>query len=60
MEHSCWFTADAIVRFVFNEACVRSNFPIVCGCLVVTHLSVIPKLCAISAIIVEVNAVLCR
>ena len=36
---------------------VLSNFPIVCGCFVVVHLSVIPKICVISAIIVEVIAV---
>ena len=40
-----------------SKACVRSSFAIVCGCVVVAHLSVIPKVCVVSAIIVEVNAV---
>ena len=42
--------------FVLSEAWVRSNFPIACGCLVVAHLSVIPKSWVISTIFVEVNA----
>ena len=37
--------------------CGRSKYPIVCGCSVVAHLRVIPKICVISAMIVEVNAV---
>ena len=51
------YSPHAVFRFVFNEACVRANFPIVCGCLVVAHFCVIPKICVISAIVVEVNAV---
>ena len=47
---------EADFKFVLSEACVLSSLPRVCGCLVVAHLSVMPKICVISAIIVEVNA----
>ena len=33
-----------------------SSLPIVCGCFVVAHLTVVPNNCVISATIVEVNA----
>ena len=55
--HCRRYSPHAILRFVFSEAWVRSNFPIVCGCFVVAHLSVMPKICVISAIIVDLNAV---
>ena len=55
--HRSRCSPHAILRFVSSEAYVRSNFPIVCGCLVVAHLSVIPETCKISARIVDVNAV---
>ena len=51
-----WHFCHVIFEFVLREACVLPNLPIVCGCLVVAHLSVIPKICVISATIFEVNA----
>ena len=44
-------------EFVLRDACVRSNFPINCGCLVVAHFSVILKNCVNSAKTVELKAV---
>ena len=44
---------EAIFKLVLSEACVLSSLPIVCGCFVVAHLSVLPK---ISAMMVDVNA----
>ena len=47
---------EAIFRLVFREACILSSFPIVCWCLVVAHLIVMPKMRVISATNIEVNA----
>ena len=47
-----------LLRFVSRDACVPSSSPICRGRLVIAHLSVIHNICVISAIIVEVIAVL--
>ena len=44
------------MKIVWKKACVLSSLPIVCKCLVVAYLRVIPKMQARSAIIVDVNA----
>ena len=56
VRHCRRFSQEAIFKFVLSEACVFLNLPNVRGCVVVTHLSVIPKICVISATIAEVNA----
>ena len=57
MANICAVFPHAIFRFFLSKKCVCSNFPIVCRCFGVAHLSVIPKICVISAIIVGVKAV---
>ena len=54
------YSPKAIFKFVLRMAWDLSNFPIVCGCLVVAHLSVMPKIWVISATTVEVNTTFVR
>ena len=55
--HCRRYSPDAIFKLVLSDACVLSNLPIVCGCFVVAHLRVMPIICVISAMILDVNAV---
>ena len=51
------YSPEAIFKRILSEACVLSSLPIVCGgCFVVAHISVMPKIWVISAMMVDVKA----